>query len=103
MTQHSALSTQHVSLFGIRHHGAGSARGLLHSLHEARPDLILVEGPADANDVIHWLSHEAMVPPVSLLLYRPDKPKRAGYFPFAIFSPELQALKYGLTHGIPAR
>ncbi|MCP5096539.1 MAG: hypothetical protein GY943_13385, partial [Chloroflexi bacterium] len=59
--------------------------------------------PADANDVIHWLSHEAMVPPVSLLLYRPDKPTRAGYFPFAIFSPELQALKYGLTHGIPAR
>jgi hypothetical protein len=102
MTQHKAHSTQQHHLFGIRHHGSGSAWGLLNSLREIKPDAILVEGPADANEIVHWLGHEAMVPPISLLVYRPDKPKRAGYFPFADFSPELQALKFGLANDIPA-
>jgi hypothetical protein len=40
---------------------------------------------------------------VALLVYRPYAPRRAGYFPFCIFSPEWQALQYAAEHDIPAR
>src|SRR5205085_10204246 len=42
-------------------------------------------------------------PPVALLVYAPDQPRRAVYYPFARFSPEWQALHFGLTNGIPLR
>ena len=35
--------------FGIRHHGAGSARHLLHALNQFQPDRIFIEGPPEAN------------------------------------------------------
>ena len=41
--------------------------------------------------------------PVALLIYVPDSPRRAVYYPFATFSPEWQALRYGQTRGIPVR
>ncbi|MFZ1400971.1 MAG: DUF5682 family protein, partial [Candidatus Promineifilaceae bacterium] len=90
-------------LFPIRHHGPGSARALLAALHGLKPDAILVEGPADANEIIPWLGHEDMEPPIALLVYRPDKPDAAGSYPFAEFSPEFQALRYGVQQGIITR
>ena len=93
----------YLHLFPIRHHGPGSARALLAALHELRPDAILVEGPADANEIIPWLGHEAMEPPIALLVYRPDKPEAAGSYPFAEFSPEFQGLRYGVAHNIVTR
>ncbi len=93
----------YLHLFPIRHHGPGSARALLDSLHELKPDAILVEGPPDANEIIHWLGHEDMEPPIALLVYRPDKPEVAGSYPFAEFSPEFQALRYSVQHNIVTR
>ena len=34
-------------LLGIRHHGPGSARSVLATLGDIRPDVVLVELPAD--------------------------------------------------------
>ena len=93
--------TYHV--FGIRHHGPGSARSVLRALEELQPDMVLVEGPPDAHEVLPLLAHAQMQPPVALLIYVPEEPQRAVYYPFATFSPEWQALRYALTHGIPAR
>ncbi len=90
-------------IFGIRHHGPGSAKSLLKSLQDLQPDIILVEGPADATEMLPWLAHQDMEPPVALLVYRPDNPKRAGFFPFAIFSPEWQGIQYALGQNIPVR
>jgi hypothetical protein len=92
-----------VHLFGIRHHGPGSARSLRQALPQFQPDILLVEGPPDADSLLPLLIHPEMEPPVALLLYRPDDPWRAAYYPFAIFSPEWQALHYALTAQIPAR
>jgi len=44
-----------------------------------------------------------MKPPVALLIYVPDKPMHAVYYPFTTFSPEWQALNYALSHDIPGR
>src|SRR3954454_1579134 len=90
-------------IFGIRHHGPGSARSLRAALEQLHPDAILVEGPPDAAEVLPLLAHPDMRPPVALLVYAPDAPRRAVYYPFALFSPEWQALHFGLTNGIPVR
>ena len=68
-----------------------------------QPDIVLVEGPPDADKAIHWLAHPDMEPPIALIIYRPDMPKQATYYPFAIFSPELQAIRYAQDAQIPAR
>jgi hypothetical protein len=90
-------------IFGIRHHGPGSARSLRDAFEKLQPDAILIEGPPDANDMLPLLVHPEMQPPVALLVYVPDQPQRCIYYPFAIFSPEWQAIHYGLTHSIPVR
>jgi hypothetical protein len=92
-----------IHVFGIRHHGPGSARSLRRALEELRPDAILVEGPPDGEEVLPLLAQAAMRPPVALLVYRPDAPRQAVFYPFAHFSPEWQALQYGLAHAVPTR
>ncbi len=92
-----------ISVFGIRHHGPGCARSLRSALEELEPDIVLVEGPPDAQEVIPLLLSSEMKPPVALLIYAPDAPSHAVYYPFATFSPEWQALSYAFHKGIPTR
>ncbi len=90
-------------IFGIRHHGPGSARSLKEALESLQPDCLLIEGPPDAADVLPLALHPDLQPPVALLIYDPDQPQRAVYYPFAVFSPEWQAIHYGLTNKITVR
>ena len=91
------------ALLGIRHHGPGSASSLLRALEENIPDILLVEGPPDAQDLLPWMGHEDLQPPAAILIYVPDEPKKAVYYPFAAFSPEWQAIRFALQQGIPVR
>nr|WP_245839666.1 DUF5682 family protein [Nocardia donostiensis] len=95
------LTGPQTRVFGIRHHGPGSARSLRLALTEFRPDAILIEGPADADPLVAFVGAEGMRPPVALLAYVPDEPARAAFWPFAAFSPEWQALRYAVEHDIP--
>ncbi|MEV0030812.1 DUF5682 family protein [Nocardia sp. NPDC050793] len=90
-------------VFGIRHHGSGSARSLRLALEDFRPDTILIEGPADADPLTGFVTAEGMTPPVALLAYVPDQPARAAFWPYALFSPEWQALRYAAEHEVPVR
>lgn len=92
-----------VHLLGIRHHGPGSCRNVLETLQTLKPDLILLEGPAEAEPLVHFVTHEQMKPPVALLAYQPDCPQHAVFYPFAEFSPEWQTLCYAVGNGIPLR
>jgi len=92
-----------VYVFGIRHHGPGCARSLRVSLETLQPDIVLVEGPPDAQQVLPLIVHKDMQPPVALLVYAPDDPKHAVYYPFTTFSPEWQALHYAIGQSIPGR
>ena len=81
-----------IRIYGIRHHGPGSARSLLRALDDFAPDAILIEGPADADAMV---SHVAgLKPPVALLAWVIGEPSRAAFWPFATFSPEWQALDW---------
>lgn len=89
--------------FGIRHHGPGCARSLLRAFDALKPDCVLVEGPPEAEGLLASVLSEAMQPPVALLSYCPDEPQLAVYHPFAVFSPEWQALRWAAATGVPLR
>ncbi|MGC4052991.1 MAG: DUF5682 family protein [Paludibaculum sp.] len=92
-----------VHVFGIRHHGPGSARSLMAALGRVQPDLVLVEGPVEGDDQIQWVANAEVRPPVALLVYRPDEPLSSVFYPFASFSPEWNALKFAARNGVAAR
>ena len=96
-------TTPEVRLFGIRHHGPGCARSLRKALDEWQPDALLVEGPPEADALLHHLADAALVPPVALLVHALDVPQRAVFYPFARFSPEWQALQWAVGRGVTAR
>jgi hypothetical protein len=92
-----------VHVFGIRHHGPGSARSLRQALEALQPDCILIEGPPEADEILSLVAHEEMRPPVALLIYAPDVPGKAVYYPFTVFSPEWQAMSIGVQRSVPVR
>ena len=82
-------------LFGIRHHGPGSAANLREALAGWQPDVVLLECPADAEAALQGITtHPDLQLPVSLLIYNPRQSGQATFLPFAEFSPEWQALRY---------
>jgi hypothetical protein len=89
-----------VEVFGIRHHGPGSARSLLAALVDYQPDAVLIEGPADADPLLRWVLAAEMTPPLALLGYAADRPQTAAFWPYAVFSPEWQAMRYALQCGV---
>jgi len=92
-----------VEVYGIRHHGPGSARSLLKALQDFEPEAVLIEGPADADPLLDWVLAEGMAPPLALLAYAPEKPSIAAFWPFAAFSPEWQAMTWARGQGINVR
>ena len=64
-----------VHLFGIRHHGPGSARSVRRALDAVQPTAVLVELPADVQPALAWMGRPGLVPPVALLgIARPAGP-----------------------------
>jgi hypothetical protein len=92
-----------LTVFGIRHHGPGSAKSLKKALNDLAPDCILIECPADAEKMLSFVGNENLKPPVALLIYNPKLLTQAAYIPFADFSPEWQAMKYAIKRDIPIR
>lgn len=90
-------------IFGIRHHGPGSARHLLRELAQLKPDLIVLEGPHESESLLTAVAHADMRPPVALLAYQAEQPSNVIFYPFAEFSPEWQAMRYALTEGVELR
>ncbi|MFH8895167.1 DUF5682 family protein [Streptomyces coeruleorubidus] len=90
-------------LLGVRHHGPGSARAVRAALEEARPRVVLIEGPPEADALIPLAADAEMRPPVALLAHAVDEPGRSAFWPLAEFSPEWVAIRWALEHDVPAR
>ncbi|NNN38277.1 hypothetical protein HLK59_49930, partial [Streptomyces sp. S3(2020)] len=90
-------------LLGVRHHGPGSARAVRAALEGARPRVVLIEGPPEADALIPLAADEDMRPPVALLAHAVDEPGRSTFWPLAEFSPEWVAIRWALEHEVPAR
>jgi Family of unknown function (DUF5682) len=92
-----------VTVLGVRHHGPGSARAVGSALDELHPDAVLIEGPPDAEAVIELAADPHMRPPVALLIYALEDPRKAAFYPFANFSPEWVAMRHALQERVELR
>ena len=89
--------------FGVRHLSPAAAFHLRKALDEARPELVLVEGPSDLNDQLTWLRDPRTAYPVAILSYTKVPPVRTILYPLAIYSPEVQAILWAHEHQVPCR
>ncbi len=90
-------------VLGIRHHGPGSARSVASALDELDPDCVVIEGPPELDALVPLAAHPDLAPPVAGLVYAVDSPRRAAFYPFAVFSPEWVALRWSISRGVEVR
>lgn len=97
--------------FPIRHHSPVCSFHLKKAVSDYQPDLILIEGPENADPLIPVLVSEETKPPLALYyayrdregLVTEKKEDYKCYYPFLDCSPELTALREARRLGIPAR
>ena len=89
--------------FGVRHLSPAAAFHLRQALDRAQPRLVLVEGPSDLNDQMEWLCHPETEFPAAILAYTKTPPVHTVLWPFAIYSPEVQAILWAHEHGVECR
>jgi hypothetical protein len=90
---------ERLHIFGIRHHGPGSAALLKRALEALNPSCVLIEGPPEADELIAFAGAAGMKPPIALLVHATADANAAFFSPFAEFSPEWQAIQWALVHG----
>ena len=89
--------------FGIRHFSPACAAYVLSFLERVQPETVLIEGPADGNEWIAPLCSMESAMPAALLAYTTEPPVQTVLWPFAEFSPEYQAMRWAVAHGVPVR
>jgi hypothetical protein len=99
----AASSSSRVHLFPVRHHSPRSSATLRAFLDAVRPEVVLVEGPCDADPLIDVLVDAATEPPIAILGYATSGEPCSALWPFAAYSPEWQALRWAAEHGARAR
>ncbi|MEU9150603.1 DUF5682 family protein [Streptomyces sp. NPDC048417] len=88
-------------LIGVRHHAPSLAAAVPALLEAAKPDVLLVELPAELQDWLPWLAHEETHAPVALAAAPGDGSAGPAFYPFADFSPELAAVRWAARGGVP--
>lgn len=87
----------------VRHHSPICSWQLLRLVKRHKPDVIMIETPADAQPLLTYLQSGDTKPPVAAYMYSmsEDGQARRGFIPFAPMSPEWNALQAGKQHNIP--
>lgn len=86
-------------VFGIRHLSPAGAYYVRQFLDEVNPELVLIEGPSDFSSLMEELGADQVKPPVAVMAYTKELPIRTILYPFAVYSPEYQALLWAREHG----
>ena len=98
-------------LYPVRHHSPVCSYHLIKTIERYKPDIILIEGPENANHLISVLTDERTTLPAAFYCYYKDtkglvseeKADYKCYYPFQYSSPEynaaLQAKKLGIKAG----
>ena len=92
-----------VGIFGVRHLSPSASYHLLRYLDEQKPKCVLIEGPSDAGEILNDLADERIKPPVALLAYTGKLPIETVLYPFAEYSPELQAIQWATRNKAEVR
>ncbi len=92
------MTAWQVPVFGVRHLSPAGAWHLHRYLDEVRPKVVLVEGLADADELVAHITKKATKPPIAILAYTDTLPVRTLVYPLARYSPEYQALQWAKEH-----
>ncbi len=95
--------TNHYNIFGVRHLSPGASYHLIKYLKEKKPRCILIEGPSDATGMIPDIAGKDVEPPIALLAYTTELPIETILYPFASYSPEYQAICWGVRQKLDIR
>lgn len=87
-----------VHVFGVRHLSPAGAWHLRRYLDQIKPDLVMIEGLADATELILQVTRKGSKPPIALLAYTDSLPVRTLIYPLARYSPEFQAMCWADEH-----
>ncbi|MFD4393234.1 DUF5682 family protein [Kitasatospora sp. NPDC058478] len=98
-------------LIGVRHHAPSLSAVLPALLDAVKPEVVLVELPAEFQPWLGWLADEDTQAPVALAAAPAGReggrgpaadsgPGRLAFYPFADFSPELVALRWARRNGV---
>lgn len=98
-------------LFPVRHHSPVCSFQLVRTIAAYCPDIILVEGPENANELIPSLTHEDTKLPAAIYYFYKDTKKLIDdegrdykcYYPFLCSSPEYHAIDEAKKRKIPAK
>ena len=97
-----------IILLPVRHHSPACAYHVDRTIEELRPDIILVEGPDNADSLIPVMVHDQTKAPFAIYYsyhdqsgrISEDKERYKCYYPFLDYSPELAAFRAGKRLGI---
>ena len=104
-------ATPGLRLVSVRHHSPACAQHLQTLIRRDKPDAILIEGPADATDLLAFLGEADAKPPLAFYCYVVPRqsesvspvPRYRSFYPMAAFSPEWVAIREGLKLGAEVR
>ena len=100
--QLSIVNSQ-LNTFGLRHLSPSASYHLLRYLDARKPRCVLIEGPSDAGKILESLTDKRIKPPVALLAYTNELPIETILYPFAEYSPELQAIQWAARNKAEVR
>lgn len=89
--------------YGVRHFSPACAYYITEFLDRVKPELVLIEGPSDLNELALPLCSAETSLPAAILAYTEESPIRTVLYPFAEFSPEFRAIKWALENGAEVR
>ena len=92
-----------INVFGVRHLSPAGAWHLRRYLDRIKPDLVLIEGMADATELIPQVTRKGTRPPIAFLAYTDSLPVRTLIYPLAKYSPEYAAMRWADEHDVPAQ
>ncbi len=91
-------ASEPIHVFGVRHLSPGGAWHLRRFLDRVRPELVMIEGLADAVELTKDWGGPGTKPPIAILAYTADLPMRTLVYPIARYSPEYQAVLWAQEH-----
>ncbi len=100
-----------VLFFPVRHHSPVCSFQLVRTIEAYQPEIILIEGPENANDLIPVLTSEETALPAAIYYFYKDTRKLVSeegedyhcYYPFLCASPEYNAMIEAKKRSIPAK
>lgn len=95
------MTSWQINVFGVRHLSPMGAWHLRKYLDQVRPELVLIEGLADAAELIPHVTRKGTKPPIAILAYTDSLPVRTLIYPLAKYSPEYQAMRWATEHDVP--